>query len=65
MLATWAHVADYCCAGIVDFNPDGDYLGRIVAIGLNSYEWNQNDRVNDYQGNIEKMTANCLEYLKQ
>ena len=65
VLATWAHVADYCCAGIVDFNPDGDYLGRIVAIGLNSYEWNQNDRVNDYQGNIEKMTANCLEYLKQ
>ena len=65
VLATWAHVADYCCAGIVDFNPDGDYLGRILCIGLNSYEWNQNDRVNDYQGNIEQMTKNSLDYLKQ
>lgn len=65
VLATWAHVRDYCCAGIVDFNPDGDYLGRIVAIGLNSYEWNQNDRANEYQGNIELLTKNCLTYLQQ
>lgn len=65
VLATWAHVRDYCCAGIVDFDPDGDYLGRIVAIGLNSYEWNQNDRVNEYQGNIEQLTKNCLTYLRQ
>lgn len=65
VLATWAHVEDYCCAGIVDFNPDGDYLGRIVAIGLNSYEWNQNGTENPYQGNIEQMTKNCLDYLQQ
>lgn len=65
VLATWAHVEDYCCAGIIDFNPDGDYLGRIVAIGLNSYEWNQNDRVNEYQDNIELLTKNCLTYLQQ
>lgn len=65
VLATWAHVTDYCCAGIIDFNPDGDYLGRIVAIGLNSYEWNQNDRVNEYQDNIELLTKNCLTYLQQ
>lgn len=65
VLATWGHVLDYCCAGIVEFNPDGDYLGRIIAIGLNAYEWNQRDIENIYQGNIELLTKNCLEYLKQ
>lgn len=65
VLATWGHVLDYCCAGIIDFNPDGDYLGRIVAIGLNAYEWHQNDTENVYQDNIETLTKNCLEYLKQ
>ena len=65
VLATWAHVRDYCCAGIVDFNPDGDYLGRVLCIGLNAYEWNQNDRTNEYQSNIELLTKNCLDYLKQ
>lgn len=65
VLATWGHVRDYCCAGIVDFNPDGDYLGRVLCIGLNAYEWNQNDRVNEYQSNIELLTKNSLDYLKQ
>lgn len=65
VLATWGHVLDYCCAGIVEFNPDGDYLGRIIAIGLNAYEWNQRDTENIYQDNIELLTKNCLEYLKQ
>ena len=65
VLATWGHVRDYCCAGIVDFNPDGDYLGRVLCIGLNAYEWNQNDRTNEYQSNIELLTKNCLDYLKQ
>lgn len=65
VLATWGHVLDYCCAGIIEFNPDGDYLGRIIAIGLNAYEWNQKDTENIYQDNIELLTKNCLEYLKQ
>ena len=65
VLATWDHVLDYCCAGIVDFNPDGDYLGRVLAIGLNAYEWRQNDTENVYQDNIELLTKNCLDYLKQ
>ena len=65
VLATWGHVTDYCCAGIVEFKPDGDYLGRIVAIGLNAYEWKQNNTDNIYQGNIEALTRNCLDYLRQ
>ena len=65
VLATWSHVEDYCCGGIIEFNPDGDYLGRIIAIGLNSYEWNKNDGDNDYQDNVKLLTKNSLEYLQQ
>ena len=42
VLATWGHVTDYCCAGIVEFNPTDEYKGRIIAIGLSAYEFNQN-----------------------
>lgn len=65
VLATWGHVTDYCCGGIIEFNPTDEYLGRIIAIGLSAYEWNQNSGKNPYQSNIEKLTENCLEYLKQ
>ncbi len=27
VLATWGHVTDYCCAGIVEFNPTDEYKG--------------------------------------
>lgn len=63
VLATWGHVVDYCCAGIVEFNPTSDYLGRIVAIGLSAYEFNQNTG-NKYQSNIERLTGNSINYLK-
>ncbi len=64
VLATWGHVADYCCAGIVEFLPDANYTGRVIAIGLAAYEWNQNiDGGNIYQGNTEKLTKNSLDYL--
>ncbi len=63
VLATWGHVADYCCAGIVEFNATADYPGKIIAIGLSSYEWNQNSGVNRYQANTERLTKNCIDYL--
>ena len=65
VLATWGHVVDYCCAGLVEFYPSGDYLGRIMAMGLAAYEWNQNSGENPYQGNIELFTKNCLNYLSK
>lgn len=64
VLATWGHVGDYCCAGVVEFNPTSNYAGRIIAIGLSAYEWNENGTTNTYQSNIERFTKNCLEYLK-
>lgn len=62
VLSTWGHVQDYCCAGIVEFMPNSEFAGRIIAIGLSAYEFNQAGG-NSYQGNIEKLTANCIDYL--
>ncbi len=63
VLATWGHVRDHCVAGLVDFYANSEH-GRCVAMGLAAYEWNQNSGVNPYQGNIEKLTENILNYLK-
>lgn len=63
VLSTWGHVTDYCCAGIIEFYPAGDYKGRIICIGLAAYEFNQNSGTNKYQSNIELLTKNCIDYL--
>ena len=63
VLGTWNHVVDYCCAGIVDFNPTTTLQGRILAVGLASYEWNLGGETNTYKGQLEKFTTNCINYL--
>ena len=63
VLATWGHVRDHCVAALVDFNPNAEH-GRVIANGLAAYEWNQNSGANPYQGNIERLTLNILNYLK-
>ena len=65
VLGTWGHVTDYCCAGIIDFNPMPEMPGRILAIGLSAYEWDANDTVNSYQTNMERLTKNCIDYLSK
>lgn len=65
VLSTWGHVTDYCCGGIIEFNATSDYPCKIICNGLNSYEWNQNSGINPYQGNIEKLTKNSIDYLAQ
>ena len=68
VLATWGHVSDYCCAGIIEFNPTAEFAGNIIACGLSTYEFKQNapqeGTDNAYQKNIERFTKNCIEYLK-
>ena len=64
VLATWGQVVDYCCAGIIDFEPRQAGHGRCVAIGLAAYQWYQNDGNNAYQKNIEGLTRNALNYLE-
>lgn len=63
VLATWGHVQDYCCAGIVEFNANASFDGKVIGIGLSAYEFRQNTG-NEFQANIEALTANCIEYLK-
>ena len=63
VLATWGHVQDYCCAGIIEFNANAAFDGKVIAIGLSAYEFHQNTG-NEFQQNIEALTANSIEYLK-
>lgn len=63
VLATWGHVTDYCCAGMVEFASTAEYQGTCIALGLAAYEWNQNSNLNVYQDNIVLMTKNILHYL--
>ena len=63
VLATWGHVRDHCVAGLVEFYSNPNH-GRCIANGLAAYEWNQNSGANPYQGNVEKLTSNILNYLK-
>ena len=63
VLGTWNHVVDYCCAGIVDFEPTTTFPARILAVGLAAYEWNIGG-VNEKQSQLERFTANCIGYLK-
>lgn len=65
VLSTWGHVTDYCCGGIIEFNATSDYPCKIICNGLNSYEWKQNSGTNQYQGNIEQLTKNSIDYLAQ
>lgn len=62
VLGTWGHVQDYAVAGIIEFNPENG-AGRIIANGLAAYEWAPRSGINAYASNIEKLTANTLNYL--
>ena len=64
VLGTWNHVVDYCCAGIVDFDPTTTFAGRVLAVGLAAYEWNIGT-ANTCQSQLEKFTANCLAYVSK
>lgn len=63
VLGTWGHVIDYAVAGIVEFKPQGDEQGTILANGLAACEWSPRQGVNAYQENLHKLTSNCLNYL--
>lgn len=65
VLATWGQVMDYAVGGLIDFKPTATWSGRIVAMGLAAYEWNQNSSTNQYQSNIETFTANALTYMAE
>jgi len=64
VLSTWGHVTDFCCAGMVEFQPKDKYLGYICCIGLSAYQFYQKGG-NLYQANIETLTSNVIDnYMK-
>ena len=68
VLGAWGHVKDYACAGIIEFKQQtlgrsSDNKGVIIANGLAACEWAPRAGVNAYQSNLEKLTANSLNYL--
>jgi hypothetical protein len=65
ILGTWQHVTDLCCAAVVEFQANDSYDGTSIAIGTSSYEWEMNDdRTNEFESNVEKLTKNSIDYLK-
>lgn len=63
VLGTWGHVKDYAVAGIVEFEPTATVKGHIIANGLAACEWSPRTGVNAYHSNLEKLTANSMNYL--
>lgn len=63
VLGTWGHVQDYAVAGIVEFNANGDYKGKVIANGLAACEWAPRNGGNAYHSNLETLTKNTLLYL--
>lgn len=68
VLGTWGHVKDHACAGIIEFKQQtlgrsSDNKGVIIANGLAAYELAPRNGGNAFQSNIEKLTANSLNYL--
>ncbi len=62
VLGTWGQNTEFAFPGFVLFSAEGTFHGEIVAMGLGCYEWNQEG--NQYQSQIEKLTANILDYLR-
>lgn len=60
VLGIWGHVQDFCGGVIVEMNPEGNYTGKILAIGASAYQWGSS---NDYIANVKKMSKNALNYL--
>ncbi len=61
VLGTWQHVVDYCCAGIVEFQPNDEFAGTVLACGLAAYDWTQWQ----YSHNFTKFTTNMINYLSK
>lgn len=63
-LGTWGQNTELNYIGLVDFATSNPYKGRIIAMGMGCYEWAKQDG-NLYQYQIEKLTENILETIRQ
>lgn len=60
VLGTWQHVIDYCCAGLVEFQPTTQFQGTIVANGVAAYDWGAGAFETD---NMTALSSNMVKYL--
>lgn len=68
VLGVKGHIVDYCYADVVDFAPEGEYQGRIIAVGSSAYQWGETNRTaaaNDAKEykNVMQFTKNAIAYL--
>ena len=63
VIGTWGHVVDFAVAGVVEFLPEAEGKGTVIANGLAACEWAPRSGVNKFHNNLEKMTSNVLNYL--
>lgn len=60
VLAVWGQVLDACSPGLIIFNPQGEFKGKIISCGFAAYQWGTN---NDKIANVRQLSANALSIL--
>ena len=59
ILGGWGHTRGLDCAGFIEFFPDGDYKGTVMAMGLAAYQWSSQNTCE----NMQHLTKGVLDYL--
>ena len=62
ILGGWGHTQGMDCAGFIEFFPNGDFKGTVVAMGLAAYQWGTS---NTSVYNVKNLTKGILDYLTQ
>ena len=62
ILGGWGHTQGMDCAGFIEFFPNGDFKGTVVAMGLAGYQWGTS---NTSVYNVKNLTKGILDYLAQ
>lgn len=68
ILGGWGHNTDLECIGLVEYLPQADLNGTIVAMGLAAYQWSMTDdeaaNPSTEQQALQTLTSNILTYLQ-
>ena len=59
VLGGWGHTRGLDCAGFIEFFPNGDYKGTVMAMGLAAYQWSTQNTCE----NMKHLTKGVLDYL--
>ena len=59
ILGGWGHTRALDCAGFIEFFPNGDYKGTVMAMGLAAYQWSTQNTC----ANMQHLTKGVLDYL--